>query len=559
MSRLRCAVYARFSSDRQSLTSIDDQVRKCREHAERNEWEVLDRHIYIDEAVSGASTERDGLQKLLAAVTQPSRPFDCILIDDSSRLTRRLADALNLYERLAFAGIRVVAVSQGVDTENPQAELLIGVHGLIDAVYWRELGQKTHRGMQGLALRGLHTGGRCFGYSSVKSSDGSTRLEVNPSQAEIINRIYRLCAESGYSLKRIAHTLNSEGVLAPQPQKGRFSRSWCVSSVRHVLLNRKYIGKTVWNTKRKVRVPGTGKRVYRPRPESEWTTLEMPHLRIVSDELFAAAGQRFEKVKRLYGRAGNESKGLIVGPRRYLFSGLLKCSECGGSITLVSGRGRNGADRYGCSLHHQRGTSVCTNSLLVRRDELEESLLRGLSESVLRTEVFDLAVEKMEEVLSAQFAGTDAELARLRQRKQQIETEIARWIRAIAEGQASQSIMAAIGKHEEELRSITDKLLEPRPGSLRDKLDELRTFAVSRLTKMRELLAHPENVEKAHEAIAERVGQLTLEATTENGKRTYLAHGKVDFFGEEELAHSGGAGGQNRTGYARLFRAALYQ
>jgi Recombinase zinc beta ribbon domain len=64
-----------------------------------------------------------------------------------------------------------------------------------------------------------------------------------------------------------------------------------------------------------------------------------------------ALGRRFEKVKRLYGRAGNESKRLIVGPRRYLFSGLLKCSECGGSITLVSGRGRNGADRYGCSLH----------------------------------------------------------------------------------------------------------------------------------------------------------------------------------------------------------------
>ena len=89
--------------------------------------------------------------------------------------------------------------------------------------------------------------------------------------------------------------------------------------------------------------------------------------------------------------------------------------------------------------------------------------------------------------------------------------------------------MAAIGEREEELRSITDRLLEPRPGSLRAKLDELRTFAVSRLTKIRELLAHPEDVEKAHKAIAERVGQLTLEATNENGKRTYLAHGNVDF------------------------------
>jgi site-specific DNA recombinase len=68
--------------------------------------------------------ERNGLQSLLAAATADSvRRFDCILIDDSSRLTRRLADALNLFERLTFAGVRVVAVSQGVDTVSPQADL----------------------------------------------------------------------------------------------------------------------------------------------------------------------------------------------------------------------------------------------------------------------------------------------------------------------------------------------------------------------------------------------------------------------------------------------------
>jgi site-specific DNA recombinase len=558
MNRLRCAIYARFSSDRQSPTSIDDQIRKCREHAAREKWEVLEGHIYVDEAISGASTVREGLQRLLTAASQSTRQFDCILIDDSSRLTRRLADALNLYERLEFAGVRVVAVSQGVDTDSPQAELLIGVHGLIDAVYWRELGQKTHRGMQGLALRGLHTGGRCFGYTSVKAENGSARLTINEVEAEVVRRIFRLCGESGYSLKRIAHTLNGEGVLSPLPQKGRLSRSWCTSSVRHILLNRKYAGRIVWGTKRKVRSPGTGKRVYRRRPESEWTTMEAEHLRIVSNELFAAAGQRFERVKRVYGRPGSEGNGLTVGPQRHLFSGLLKCSECGGSITLVSGRGRNGADRYGCSLHHQRGETVCTNSLLVRRDELEESLLRGLSESVLRTEVIDYAVEKMQETLGAEFAGIDAELARLRARKAQLQAELKGLVDAIAAGVSPQSVSAGITERENELRAITDRLLEPGPGSLRTKLDDLRTFAVSRLAKIRELLAHPESVEAAHEALAESVGKLTLEATTENGKRTYLAHGKVDFFGEVEMAHSGGAGGQNRTGYARLFRAALY-
>ncbi len=165
----------------------------------------------------------------------------------------------------------------------------------------------------------------------------------------------------------------------------------------------------------------------------------------------------------------------------------------------------------------------------------------------------------MEEALNAQYAGLDAELARMRQRKQELDLELQRLTDSIAQGQQSQSIMKAIGDREKELRVITDKLLEPAPGSLRAKLEELREFAVSRLSKIRELLARPENIQEAHEALAERIGQLTLQATNENGKKRYLAHGKVDFFGEEELAHSDGAGGQNRTGYARLFRAALYQ
>jgi site-specific DNA recombinase len=559
VKQLRCAIYARFSSDRQSPTSISDQIRKCRDYAARHGWLVLDEDIYADEGISGTSTERAGLQRLLLAVDSPVRAFDGILIDDTSRLTRKLADALNLYERLTFAGVRLVAVSQGVDSESSQAELLIGVHGLIDAVYWRELGQKTHRGMQGLALRGFHTGGRCFGYKSVKSDDGNTRLEVNPPEAQIVERIYRLYGEHGYSIKRIAHALNSEGVLAPQPQKGRFSRSWCVSSVRHILLNRKYTGSAVWNTRRKIRVPGTGKRVFRPRPESEWVTIDTPQLRIIGDDLSAAVQRRFATVRKLWGREG--SPGLASGQQRqvYLFSGLLQCGQCGGSIALVMGRRRNGAERYGCSLHNQRGDAVCSNALTIRRDDLEDRLLRGLSESVLRPEAIDYAVDRISQELQQRFESFDSELERLRQRKQQIHAEIARLVQAIAEGQPSQSLMAAIGDRERELREITDKLLEPRPGSLRGTLDELRKFATERLANLRKLISHPESVHQARAVMAEQFGKLTLTPVRENGALSYAARGKVDFFGEQAMIRVGGAGGQNRTGYARLFRAALYQ
>jgi hypothetical protein len=127
-----------------------------------------------------------------------------------------------------------------------------------------------------------------------------------------------------------------------------------------------------------------------------------------------------------------------------------------------------------------------------------------------------------------------------------------------AEGQPSQSLMAAIADRERELREITDKLLEPRPGSLRETLDELRKFATERLVNLRRLISHPESVHHARAVMAEQFGKLTLTPIRENGALSYAARGKVDFFGEQAMIRVGGAGGQNRTGYARLFRAALY-
>lgn len=211
----------------------------------------------------------------------------------------------------------------------------------------------------------------------------------------VVERIYRLYGEHGYSIKRIAHALNSEGVLAPQPQKGRFSRSWCVSSVRHILLNRKYTGSAVWNPRRKIRVPGTGKRVFRPRPESDWVTIDTPQLRIIGDDLSAAVRRRFATVRKLWGRVS--SPGLASGQQRqvYLFSGLLQCGQCGGSIALVMGLVVMAQRGYGCSLHHQSGDAVCSKALTIRRDDLEDRLLRGLSESVLRPEAIDYAVDRI--------------------------------------------------------------------------------------------------------------------------------------------------------------------
>jgi hypothetical protein len=73
----------------------------------------------------------------------------------------------------ARGGIRLIAVSQGIDSDNEQAQVLVTVHGMVDSLYVKELAKKTHRGLEGLVLRGQHAGGRCYGYDSAPV-DGAT-------------------------------------------------------------------------------------------------------------------------------------------------------------------------------------------------------------------------------------------------------------------------------------------------------------------------------------------------------------------------------------------------
>ena len=365
---------------------------------------------------------------------------------------------------------------------------------------------------------------------------GSKRLGVNTDEASTVGRVFRMYA-GGLSLKHIARQLNAEGVASPIPQEGRYSHSWCTSSVRVILRNERYRGKLIWNKTQKIRVPGTGRRIKRLRPESEWVKLDAPHLRIVPEDLWVGVQRRFHVARKLWGREGKPG---LAGQQRqvYLLSGLLKCGKCGGSVTMVSGRWRTASQQYGCSMHYHRGDTVCSNRLTIRRDKLESRLFSGLQETVLREESIDYMVASMKAELERRFVELDEGLSKMHERKHQLETEIARLVKAIADGNGSLSMAAAIGEREKEMRAITDDLLERHPSSIRVKLDELRTFALSRLTDLRRLLAKPENIHEARVLLADQIGKITL--VPQEGK--YLAQGSVDFFGDKGLRVSGAEG-----------------
>ena len=111
---MRVAFYGRFSSDKQKDSSIDQQYRNCERFAEREGWTITQR--YEDSAISGTKGEegRPGYKSMIADLK--SKAFDVLLIDDMSRLSRDTEEANKTRKRVLFHGARLIAVTDGIDT-----------------------------------------------------------------------------------------------------------------------------------------------------------------------------------------------------------------------------------------------------------------------------------------------------------------------------------------------------------------------------------------------------------------------------------------------------------
>jgi site-specific DNA recombinase len=115
----RVAIYARYSSDLQRQSSIEDQVRQCRDAAARNGWTVIDEFILSDKAVSGQQLAgRQGLDDLIKLAKQLPHRFDGIIIDDTSRFGRDLSSTLPMTDELKYANIFLYFANRQLDSRD---------------------------------------------------------------------------------------------------------------------------------------------------------------------------------------------------------------------------------------------------------------------------------------------------------------------------------------------------------------------------------------------------------------------------------------------------------
>ena len=427
---MRTAAYCRYSSDQQSATSLADQLRNVRAYCSRMGWP--EPAVYQDAAISGARNDRPGYLKLLAEAER----FEVILVDDLTRLSRDSVEAQQQVRRLTFKGVRVIGVSDGVDTGRKGHKADVALRGLMGELYLADLADKTHRGLTGRALEGASAGGLPFGYRVTETGQRAVRED----QAAIVRRIYADYI-AGYSPREIASALNRDGVPAPR------GAQWAASAIRPdvkrdlgILANPIYFGRQIWNRTRWVKHPDTGRRVPQRRPESEWLTTDHAELAIIDAATWKAAQARHQSRSRATG--ANSGR-----PPTHLLSGILRCGDCGAPMVIVD------RYRYGCSHAKERGT--CSSKVKVVRKTAEDAMLAGVREQLL-TEENIRRVQKVAAKLRQ--AQPEAEITKAA--LAQAERERSNVMEAIKAGIITPSTKAALQSAERDIARLQSELTQ---------------------------------------------------------------------------------------------------
>lgn len=462
----RAAIYARYSSDLQNPRSIDDQIHVCRAHV-RDLGGVVAR-IYRDPARTGTTMrERPALRDMMTAAR--AGLFDVVVAEALDRISRDQEHICHVYKRLRFHDVGLVTIEDGEITA-----MHVGIRGLMNDAWVRNLAAKVSRGLHGVAREGRIPGPLSYGYRIANRLDGRGQAirglrEIDPGQARIVRRIFTLYA-AGLGGTTIARLLNEDRIPAPR------GTTWAPSSIighrdRHdgLLQNDLYRGRLVYGVRQLVRNPDTGRREARLRPAPDRTVQSIPHLRIVDDDLWAAAHARLGRARaRKTPGSGSNGTTLPLTP-------LLRCGRCGGPMRILGDR------RYRCLARKRRGDAC--------------DMQRGIAAAALETQTaaalhnWARAHPRPAALVKAAFFERARRRAGLRTAIADAERRLRHLLRAIETGADSDSVRQRIEECEGELAAGRLQLdaLPPLPNR---PPDAVARDLPRRLRRLRRDIAH---------------------------------------------------------------------
>lgn len=443
----------------------------------------IEQKCYIDNGFSGGTFDRPAFLEMMADVR--SGLINLVLVKDLSRFGRNYLEAGNYLENeLPALGCRFVSLSEGIDTENGENDIIPFLNAMND-YYLKNLSERIKMVLEVKAKEGQKLSG-AVPYGYLRSPDDHTRLIVDEYAAGVIKWIFELRTQ-GIGYAKIAAALNRDNIMPPRmyyfhrqsretPQK--CTEMWYSQTIRLILRNELYIGNTVQFSLRT--------RSYRDstimrRPQEEWIRVENTHPAIIDAGTWATVQALNSRAKE---KAANQRE-----HQQTLFSGLLVCADCGASMsgacethTRKSGKTTTYI-HYNCRTFRLSGCSICSWHT-VYEISLKKIVLEHIRQMAAEISLDEGAMlERLRERLTGDRAVSKAQASKerraLRQRLHHLEVLTAKLYEDRVTGVLSEDSFSEMAREIEAERLDKDKrlaLLEQSEQEDAAKLDNIQSW-----------------------------------------------------------------------------------
>jgi site-specific DNA recombinase len=463
---MRTAIYCRVSTDGQERdgTSLETQAEECLRYARVWGWEVV---AVERDGASGAELERPGLDRVRALVR--GRRVDVVLAHALDRLSRSQNHVGILDDECGRHGARLEFVTERFE-DTPVGRFVRAARAFTDELEREKIRERTIRGKAKRAREGRLAQGNgrgIYGYTyAARGMGGDGRRRVHPEQAAVVRRIFAAFV-AGDSCHRIAARLTADGVETLQGwargEDGELRRiAWHPLSVRRILTNEAYAGRTVYRrTRVEVTVdPATGRKRRRVVEQDPDARIEVPDATpaIIERELW----ERAQAI--LADPTGRARTGRAIYP--YPLSGHVRCDACRTALAgsaLSGGPGRARIRYYGCRNRNLADRSARCRSRYVRAAELEGRLVAALRRALADPAAI---VSAYNHLRTARGQGDEGRSEEARRRVEKAEGQLRRLARAVrlAEDDAVAEAVAAEMKAAARAKKAAEAELARREG-----------------------------------------------------------------------------------------------
>ena len=413
---MRVWLYARLSNDDdREMNSLLNQREICQAFAKQHGYAIVGQSF--DDNISGMSFDRRGLDKLTAAVDADM--IDAVIVKDLSRLGRHRTQTALFIDYLREHQVRVISATEGVDTFRNEDDLIIGVRGLMNDYYAKDIGRKIRAGYHQKQKEGIVII-PSFGYWKDKNTG---EIKVIEEAAETVRMVYSLYL-GGVRLKEIARRLNERERKTPaQLQYERYGKRrqdihkakdgsyvWTYTSVKNILTDESYVG--VLTNHRKQMREGKTYAV----PDAEQFRHEGVYPVIIQREDWGRVQELLNQNARKHPAPGNKA--------RHRYAGLLACAECGNPfVPMIRYWRGNSRVEYVCKGYQRNGKTYCASHRI--HEEVLDAAVQEYTETVREQCAVELKkLAQLQKMWALRKPILDAHILSLQEKVLELEQEI---------------------------------------------------------------------------------------------------------------------------------------